>query len=45
MSDADLPRETVAVMIVLVLLIGLTALALSLRAITKDTLITRIRKE
>ncbi len=45
MNDTDLPWKTIAVMIVLILATGLTALAISAGSIKKDTLITRIRKE
>jgi len=45
MNDSDLPWKTMAVMMLLILLTGLAALAVSLRSIKKDTLITRIRKE
>ncbi len=45
MNNTGLPWKTVAVMILLVLLTGLTALAASVRSINRDTLITRIRKE
>jgi hypothetical protein len=45
MNDSDLPWKTIAVMILLVLITGLTALAGSVKSIKKDTLINRIRKE
>ena len=45
MSDSELPWKTIGLMILLVLITGLTALAVSTRAIKKDTLITKIRKE
>jgi len=45
MSDTSLPWKTMAVMIILVIITGLTALILSARAISKENLITRIRKE
>jgi putative ABC transport system permease protein len=45
MNDSDLPWKSVAVMILLVLITGLTALAVSVKSIKKDTLINRIRKD
>ena len=45
MSDTALPWKTITVMIMLVIITGLTALILSTRAISKENLITRIRKE
>jgi ABC-type antimicrobial peptide transport system permease subunit len=45
MNSSDLPWKAVAVMILLVLITGLTALAVSVKSINKDTLINRIRKD
>ncbi len=45
MNNSDLPWGTLAVMIILILLSGIIALAVSVRSVNKDTLITRIRKE
>jgi len=45
MNYSDLPWGTLAVMIILILLSGIIALAVSVRSVNKDTLITRIRKE
>lgn len=45
MNNSDLPWKTVAIMILLVLITGLTALAASVKSIKKDTLINRIRKD
>ena len=45
MNDSDIPWKTIVVMISLVLITGLSTLAISVKAINKDTLITRIRKE
>jgi putative ABC transport system permease protein len=45
LSDTALPWKTITVMIMLVIITGLTALILSTRAISKENLITRIRKE
>jgi len=44
-NNSDLPWRTMAVMIILILITGLIALAVSVKSINKDTLITRIRKE
>ena len=45
MSDAELPWKTITVMIILVIVTGLTALLLSIRGISRENLIARIRKE
>jgi ABC-type antimicrobial peptide transport system permease subunit len=45
MNNSDLPWGTLAVMIILILLSGIIALAVSVRSVNNDTLITRIRKE
>jgi putative ABC transport system permease protein len=45
MNYAGIPWKTIAVMIVLILITGFTALAVSVRAIKKDTIISGIRKE
>jgi ABC-type antimicrobial peptide transport system permease subunit len=45
MNNSDIPWETIAVMICLVMITGLAALAISVKAIKRDSLITRIRKE
>lgn len=44
-NNADIPWKPIYVMIGLVILTGLTALAISVRSIGKDSLISRIRKE
>jgi putative ABC transport system permease protein len=44
-NSADIPWNTICLMICLVLLTGLTAIALSVKSIGKDSLISRIRKE
>jgi ABC-type antimicrobial peptide transport system permease subunit len=45
MDGSDLPWRTLAVMLLLVLITGLMALAVSVKSIRKESLITRIRKE
>lgn len=45
MNDSGLPWRTIGIMILLILVAGLTALAVSVRSVKKDTLINRIRKE
>lgn len=45
MNDADIPWKTVGVMICLVLITGLAALSVSVRTISRDILINRIRRE
>jgi ABC-type antimicrobial peptide transport system permease subunit len=45
MNNSDIPWKTIAVMICLVMITGLAALAISVKAIKRDSLITRIRKE
>jgi putative ABC transport system permease protein len=45
MNNTELPWKTVAVMILLVLITGFIALAVSVKSINNDTLINRIRKE
>jgi putative ABC transport system permease protein len=44
-NSADIPWKIICVMICLVLLTGLTAIALSVKSIRKDSLISKIRKE
>jgi ABC-type antimicrobial peptide transport system permease subunit len=44
-NDSEIPWKTIAVMVVLVLITGLTALAVSARTIKSQTLIANIRKE
>ena len=45
MGDTGLPWLTITVMIILVIITGLTALILSVRGISRENLIARIRKE
>ncbi|HBC77293.1 MAG TPA: hypothetical protein DCZ51_01615, partial [Bacteroidales bacterium] len=45
MNGSDLPWKTLVIMILLVLITGLTALAVSAKSVRKDSLINRIRKE
>jgi putative ABC transport system permease protein len=45
LNDSDLPWKSVVVMILLVLVTGFAALAASVKSISKDTLINRIRKD
>jgi hypothetical protein len=45
MNDSEIPWKTLAVMVVLVLITGFTALIVSVRNIKSHTLITNIRKE
>ncbi len=44
-NDSEIPWKTIAVMVVLVLITGFTALIVSIRNIKSHTLITNIRKE
>jgi ABC-type antimicrobial peptide transport system permease subunit len=44
-NNSDIPWITITVMICMVIITGLTALAISVKTIKKDDLITRIRKE
>jgi len=45
MNNSDIPWTTILIMILLVAVTGFTALAISVSRITRETLISRIRKE
>jgi ABC-type antimicrobial peptide transport system permease subunit len=45
MNDSEIPWKTIAVMVILVLITGFTALIVSVRNIKSHTLINNIRKE
>jgi putative ABC transport system permease protein len=45
MNNSAIPWKTILVMVILILAAGFTALAISVRSIKRDTLMSRIRKE